>query len=1472
MPAINKIRLTNVVYEEGKKRYNDEVFLFDGYNGAILLENGGGKTVFIQTVLQAVIPHTDLADRKIKNTLVLENAPAHIAIEWLLNDKPRRYLVTAVTLFMTKDGLDSLRYVYEYGPGDKHGIEEIPFVRRGKDGNRPADRGEMQDYYSHMKDRFPLVAHTFSTIKDYRKFIEEQYHIIVNEWDSIVKINSTEGGVETFFENCKTTTQLFDRLLIPTVEDSIAGHNPNLFADMFEKQLDSLKRYKKLKETIEENKRIQEQLEKYVQTFEKLHLARQNYEKSKQKAKGIWEEIHIQKSEVTAAQQNLEELLQGWEQKNKRYEIKQASYQIAVEQEKFDRLREEFEQVNADYHSKKEELDTYNKEFFSLKLAQCKQELRQHEEEITYVESEMDKLTEKEELHDLEIQLEQANQALLGYFLKTMEEIQDEIKGLQYELNPILDYIEKIQQEIDSNRKLEQMKQQDLAGVRTTIETRTGDMKKLEQSLLANPEQEQVYIELEKWRNRYHFLDEEIIRLESEKKSKNKEIIELDQRIERQKDEKNDLTNELRLIVTATNQIEAEQSEVIKQLSSLRPQWSTLDSVYEHEQSIENRLMETVEKLNREKEEYLYKERVAYRLDDDYQEQVTFFSDPVIEKRIKTWKNQLDYCVTGIEYLQGLDEKDYQNKVDYPLWAVTLVTTKKSKPTLQKKIEEIADQLRFPIQILTTEEAALIQKETKQEEFAWITPSHWEMGLNDETFEQWKQEILVEAKKSKTERVAKENELKQWEKGLHTFRQFVQKYPYEKVTDLHTKQSELMRDIEELDRQINHSIQTKDGLLQQIEQIEQTVKQHRDEMQGLERKIEKAYEYVKYRQEVADAKASEKLLLEEIAEIQNRVKRLETQLKDYAEQKEFLEERKRDLEAEIRSIEKSDEYDEVRSLTPVYTNESKKIIQDKIRTLQYKLHEINTSYGELQVRLKSAQDNVERLTREMKELREESSDLDENLVFPTDGEELIQKLNVKIKEVKEELSRLQRQVQEKASARDVQKGAWQSKVQSFEDVYHGVEIVTFTDPLDKVKVDLQQEKKALRDEKKYIDEQMHQVERERNSIHDAERLLERYIEKHHFNAPQVEAISLSVDEKTEFTYNRKKFARVTINELENRSQQVDHEEEHVGKQKQAFKQFCTTITDYRLQKMAENGVEYKTTYEDLLDFKKNMMLNIERTTNYANESIRREDEELQAYINRIHAHLKTVVEELKHIPKNTKIKVDGQWKMIYEFKIPEWQEEEGKQRIRNHIDWILKQLESDRYLKEDDVQDEAKIRKDLEMWLQTKQLLQIVMNNEAMKVSCRKVTNENKVTTRSYSWEQSNVWSGGEKWSKNMTLFLGLLNYVAEKKTHQQKRMKHNRAVILDNPFGKASSDHVLNPVFFVAEQLGFQIIALTAHAEGKFLQDYFPIIYSCRLRDSKDSEKQIMTKEKWLHRAYFQDHEPETLERLAETEQMTLF
>ena len=50
--------------------------------------------------------------------------------------------------------------------------------------------------------------------------------------------------------------------------------------------------------------------------------------------------------------------------------------------------------------------------------------------------------------------------------------------------------------------------------------------------------------------------------------------------------------------------------------------------------------------------------------------------------------------------------------------------------------------------------------------------------------------------------------------------------------------------------------------------------------------------------------------------------------------------------------------------------------------------------------------------------------------------------------------------------------------------------------------------------------------------------------------------------------------------------------------------------------------------------------------------------------------------------------------------------------------------------------------------------------------------------------------------------FFGISNYIAEKRASIQQNMKRHRTVIVDNPFGKASSDHVLNPVFYIAEQL----------------------------------------------------------------------
>src|SRR5690625_2853193 len=261
MPAISRIRLTNVVYEGGDKRFNDDTFLFQGENSALLLENGGGKTVFIHTALQAILPHTDLGDRKIKETLQLTNAPAHIGIEWIINEQPRRYVATVVTLFLNNNRLESYRYVYEYEEGDADALAQMPFVKETSQGERPTYKEDMLDYFSQMRNK-TYQAQTFDTMRAFHAYIEKNYDIIKDEWESIVKINRYEGGIEKFFENCRTTTDLYDRLLIPTVEDSIAGHEQGMFADMFEKQREGFQTYRNLQKSMEEHQAIQRELEK----------------------------------------------------------------------------------------------------------------------------------------------------------------------------------------------------------------------------------------------------------------------------------------------------------------------------------------------------------------------------------------------------------------------------------------------------------------------------------------------------------------------------------------------------------------------------------------------------------------------------------------------------------------------------------------------------------------------------------------------------------------------------------------------------------------------------------------------------------------------------------------------------------------------------------------------------------------------------------------------------------------------------------------------------------------------------------------------------------------------------------------------------------------------------------------------------------------------------------------------------------
>ena len=266
--------------------------------------------------------------------------------------------------------------------------------------------------------------------------------------------------------------------------------------------------------------------------------------------------------------------------------------------------------------------------------------------------------------------------------------------------------------------------------------------------------------------------------------------------------------------------------------------------------------------------------------------------------------------------------------------------------------------------------------------------------------------------------------------------------------------------------------------------------------------------------------------------------------------------------------------------------------------------------------------------------------------------------------------------------------------------------------------------------------------------------------------------------------------------------------------------------------------------------------------------------EVDSIIRQIEMHLAEVCHGLKEVAAKTRLRTPAGTKDVYSVQLPAWNQAAARAAIRQQLHELSLRLEENEFKDEQGMEDAGKIKHELERQLTSQSLLRRILGEHAIKVKCRKATNRATFSEHPYSWEESNRWSGGEMWSKNMALFLGCLNYLAEKRGgRRQQGQAVTRTVLADNPFGKASSEHILQPVFFIAQQLGFQIIALTAHEDGSFIRSFFPVLYSCKFRSLAAGQGTVLTPECQLQMAFFADKEPEAMERLrGPEEQGSLF
>jgi len=235
MPRINRVRIVNFSYNNDSRRILDETFNFHGGENALLnLANGGGKSVLVQLFLQPLVPGVKIQGRNIVSFFRKKKQPSYIMIEWKL-DQAGGYLLTGIGITSIEapgmeDEKNRIRYftfTSKYTGANAFDIAHIDFVSRNGSVLNVTPFKEAREMLSERERKDPLVFRYFPEDdgEHYAKHLAE-FGIVQDEWKNVIaKINDSEGGLEEIFQKYKNSGQLLNDWIIKTVEKAMFRNN-----------------------------------------------------------------------------------------------------------------------------------------------------------------------------------------------------------------------------------------------------------------------------------------------------------------------------------------------------------------------------------------------------------------------------------------------------------------------------------------------------------------------------------------------------------------------------------------------------------------------------------------------------------------------------------------------------------------------------------------------------------------------------------------------------------------------------------------------------------------------------------------------------------------------------------------------------------------------------------------------------------------------------------------------------------------------------------------------------------------------------------------------------------------------------------------------------------------------------------------------------------------------------------------------
>ncbi|VDN47261.1 Chromosome segregation ATPase [Petrocella atlantisensis] len=1427
MPKINRIRITNFSYNNNQRHIIDEIFdFYDGENALLSLANGGGKSVLVQTILQAIVPKTKLLGRSFSDFFIGKRDPAYIMIEWLLDDEAG-FLLTGIGVSPSNNynpnvdeenlNLRFYTFFHHYEDGNKYDIKHIPVTEGMNNGIVITGYNDFKKLIVNESNKGKYDISCYNSSKDEQKEYERKlnrYSISRNEWKELmVNINQAEHGVSEVFAQCRSSRQVMEQWIIKYIEKVLDKSSETNVSD-----------HQKLEEMMIQVATAEVENETFIQEYESIEKFRIDLKTIEDEAKDICDLIDVEAekkkelastyhffsnkmNEMADAEVQLKSDISHGKAEVEHIELEKKSYEIYLVEDAIKKSKEELECIQ-------EQLEDVNSK---MEKQQYEFNLQQGAREYEVIEEKLQEKAEKLQMmknatKDQEELLKELNRieySLKCFYSHEIEAIDNEMKNFAIELKNFVTRKE----ELVKLTKQKNEQKSELNSDKGELKAKTEEFYRYEKKVYSelginfnrNPllnelNQDDIDKKIRDFNNEHSILESDYTNCKEnlEQSYKQTEIVKVNQ-------------SSLNMKLMNIKEERSTNENLINQYEEKKNAIRTIISTYcQNEGSV----FDQVTILTRLRKQYAQWNQKAITSEMEINE---------ISKMINGLKEGISYLPTTLIHLLKNNDLDIFTGEQY---------LRELSSADREKIISLNSLLPYGL-IVTEKERQIIEELTENKDISQLIPlfSHSdketriELGGNQILSNPSLLKYDEDALRAHIDKIEKQKEQLAVEKSaavksaecylslINSVESFKFTKEYEK--ELYYIRDEIANKIEknvieqeECQNLMNQLTQDIDVLKEKQQQIETGINKWKVNINLLNEYIEKNKQFVKE--------------LESLNQIMSLIETIDKGIKKLSDELILVEKMINDVN--VKHSLKDVNLKDVKKKYELYQNSVEDVI-------------INEMESELEGRLKACKakitDNVEQINEQLQKIQKDIDRSNHNLeryglnfadVRDIRYSEIIEKelhnQIIELKREKEKQDKTSNEIDKKISGFDAVKN----------EKYKRLNGSTIIDKSE-IKGDFDERQLKLN---KHIDLLIIEVDlllSKKSLLSNMNTLIGAKVDnisKIQYNSE----VSIQIDENTESKIREliSQFIGATIKtsrligDFEKTCKKVKDSYLDIvaGTVQEAIKGIYTQIDN--LERSYDKYyylTERIAFYDELLgNTMKLMQTKIDQLVHSKNDLIE-------------HAYLeaKNVYDEIPKVVDNSSIEIDGAKKKILDIQYDKIQSDEiAKERIKDHIliclDSITHEIKNN--------EDESRIRKNVIKILSTKELLNIISNLENFKVKAYKV-DINEKNRKMMSWEDLIVKnSGGEKFVAYFSLLVALISY-SRKNTHNIdlfKKKEESKVLIMDNPFGPITSGHLLKPMFDIAKKYNTQLICLSDIKEGAVINS-FNLVYNIKIRQN---------------------------------------